>query len=83
MSFRLATALAVATAAILALAGCNRIDASRRDQGRPVPAGPNVQLVPIESGQESRTLTDPEVGMPTPNISISSVFPRVSSLFAG
>jgi hypothetical protein len=47
MGLRLAAA--VATAAILALAGCNRIDASRREGGRPVPTGPNVLLITIDT----------------------------------
>jgi arylsulfatase A-like enzyme/Tfp pilus assembly protein PilF len=46
MGLRLAAALA---AAMLALAGCNRIDASRRDQARPVPTGPNVLLITIDT----------------------------------
>jgi arylsulfatase A-like enzyme/Flp pilus assembly protein TadD len=47
MGLRLAAA--VATAAILALAGCNRIDASHREGGRPVPTGPNVLLITIDT----------------------------------
>ncbi len=49
MSFRLAATLAVATAVFFALAGCNRIDASRGDPGRPVPTGPNVLLITIDT----------------------------------
>jgi arylsulfatase A-like enzyme len=48
MWLRLA-ALAVAAAGMLALAGCNRIDASRGDEGRPVPTGPNVLLITIDT----------------------------------
>jgi arylsulfatase A-like enzyme/Flp pilus assembly protein TadD len=49
MGLRLAAALAVAIAATLALAGCNRIDASRRDRGRVVPTGPNVLLITVDT----------------------------------
>ncbi len=49
MGLRLAAALAAATVAILALVGCNRIDASRRDEGRPLPTGPNVLLITIDT----------------------------------
>ena len=48
MGLRLAAALA-ATVAILALVGCKRIDASRRDEGRPIPTGPNVLLITIDT----------------------------------
>lgn len=49
MRLRLTAALAVATAALLALAGCNRIDASLRDQERIVPVSPNVLLITIDT----------------------------------
>jgi arylsulfatase A-like enzyme/Flp pilus assembly protein TadD len=49
MSSRLAAVLAVATAAILALPGCNRIETSGREPKRPVPSGPNVLLVTIDT----------------------------------
>jgi arylsulfatase A-like enzyme/Tfp pilus assembly protein PilF len=49
MSFRLAAALAVATAVVLALVGCNRIDAARSEPRRPVPTGPNVLLITIDT----------------------------------
>jgi len=49
MGLRLAAALAVAAAAVLALAGCNRIDASRGGEGRLAPAGPNVLLITIDT----------------------------------
>ena len=49
MGLRLAAALAVATAAMLVLAGCNRIDTSRRDEGRLVATSPNVLLITIDT----------------------------------
>jgi arylsulfatase A-like enzyme/Flp pilus assembly protein TadD len=49
MSLRHAVLLAATLASIPALSGCNRIEASRSDRGRPVPTGPNVLLVTIDT----------------------------------
>ena len=49
MGLRLAAALAAAITATLALTGCNRIDAWRRDREPGVPAGPNVLLITVDT----------------------------------
>jgi arylsulfatase A-like enzyme/Flp pilus assembly protein TadD len=46
--------------------GCNRIDASQSDSGRPVPAGPNVLLITIDTLRADRVGAYGGIGVETP-----------------
>jgi len=60
--------LAAALAAILALVGCDRIDASRRDPARVVPTGPNVLLITIDTLRADHVGAYGASGVATPTL---------------
>ncbi len=68
MLLRPAAALVVAISVILALVGCNRIDVSPRGQERPLPTGPNVLLITIDTLRADHVGAYGASGVETPSL---------------